>query len=100
LVFSVFNPDAIKDLKKFGPSKRYGGRASSVLDIYQKDGNSKEFHVNGGIGLISSRILAEGPLVKDKGSFLIGGRSSYAHLFLNFQRNKRQFGIFYDLNTS
>ena len=65
--FSVFNPDAIKDLKlyKGGIPARYGGRASSVLDIYQKDGNSKEFHVNGGIGLISSRILAEGPLVKD-----------------------------------
>ena len=82
--FSVFNPDAIKDLKlyKGGIPARYGGRASSVLDIYQKDGNSKQFHVNGGIGLISSRILAECPLVKDKGSFLIGGRSSYAHLFL------------------
>ena len=82
--FSVFNPDAIKDLKlyKGGIPARYGGRASSVLDIYQKDGSSKGFHVNGGIGLISSRILAEGPIVKDRGSFLIGGRSSYAHLFL------------------
>jgi len=81
--FSVFNPDAIKDLKlyKGGIPARFGGRASSVLDIYQKDGNSKNFHMNGGIGLISSRLLAEGPLVKDKGSFLIGGRASYAHLF-------------------
>ena len=59
--FSVFNPDAIKDLKlyKGGIPARYGGRASSVLDIYQKDGNSKSFHLNGGIGLISSRILAK-----------------------------------------
>lgn len=81
--FSVFNPDAIKDLKlyKGGIPARYGGRASSVLEIYQKDGSSKDFHMNGGIGLISSRLLAEGPIVKDKGSFLIGGRASYAHLF-------------------
>ncbi|MEP6930933.1 MAG: TonB-dependent receptor, partial [Flavobacterium sp.] len=59
--FSVFNPDAIKDLKlyKGGIPARYGGRASSVLDIYQKDGSSKDFHMNGGIGLISSRLLAE-----------------------------------------
>ena len=100
--FSVFNPDAIKDLKlyKGGIPARYGGRASSVLDIYQKDGNSKGFHVNGGIGLISSRILAEGPLVKDKGSFLIGGRSSYAHLFLKLsEEQKNNSAYFYDLNT-
>ena len=100
--FSVFNPDAIKDLKlyKGGIPARYGGRASSVLDIYQKDGSSKEFHANGGIGLISSRILAEGPLVKDKGSFLIGGRSSYAHLFLKLsEKQKNNSAYFYDLNT-
>ncbi|MFV8442586.1 TonB-dependent receptor [Flavobacterium sp. LB2P44] len=100
--FSVFNPDAIKDLKlyKGGIPARFGGRASSVLDIYQKDGNSKEFHVNGGIGLISSRILAEGPLIKDKGSFLIGGRSSYAHLFLKLSpEQKNNSAYFYDLNT-
>jgi hypothetical protein len=58
-------------LYKGGIPARYGGRASSVLDIYQKDGNSKEFHVNGGIGLISSRILAEGPLVKTKDRSLL-----------------------------
>ncbi|WP_413997618.1 TonB-dependent receptor [Flavobacterium sp. W1B] len=100
--FSVFNPDAIKDLKlyKGGIPARFGGRASSVLDIYQKDGNSKDFHVNGGIGLISSRILAEGPIVKDKGSFLIGGRSSYAHLFLKLsEEQKDNSAYFYDLNT-
>ena len=63
--FSVFNPDAIKDLKlyKGGIPSKFGGRASSVLDIYQKDGNSKDFHLNGGIGLITSRLLAEGPIV-------------------------------------
>ena len=100
--FSVFNPDAIKDLKlyKGGIPARYGGRASSVLDIYQKDGNSKGFHINGGIGLISSRLLAEGPLVKDKGSFLIGGSASYAHLFLKLsEEQKNNSAYFYDLNT-
>ncbi|WP_281631737.1 TonB-dependent receptor [Flavobacterium luteolum] len=100
--FSVFNPDAIKDLKlyKGGIPARYGGRASSVLEIYQKDGSSKDFHMNGGIGLISSRLLAEGPIVKDKGSFLIGGRASYAHLFLKLSEdNKNNSAYFYDLNT-
>ncbi|QLC65669.1 TonB-dependent receptor [Flavobacterium sp. LPB0248] len=100
--FSVFNPDAIKDLKlyKGGIPARYGGRASSVLEIYQKDGSSKDFHMNGGIGIISSRLLAEGPIVKDKGSFLIGGRASYAHLFLKLSEdNKNNSAYFYDLNT-
>lgn len=100
--FSVFNPDAIKDLKlyKGGIPARFGGRASSVLDIYQKDGNSKKFSANGGIGLISSRLLLEGPLVKDKGSFLIGGRSSYAHLFLKLSEDQKDnAAYFYDLNT-
>lgn len=100
--FSVFNPDAIKDLKlyKGGIPARFGGRASSVLDIYQKDGNSKDFHMNGGIGLISSRLLAEGPIVKDRGSFLIGGRASYAHLFLKLsEEQKDNSAYFYDLNT-
>lgn len=100
--FSVFNPDAIKDLKlyKGGIPARFGGRASSVLDIYQKDGSSKEFHANGGIGLISSRLLIEGPLVKDQGSFLIGGRSSYAHLFMKLSKDqKNNAAYFYDLNT-
>ena len=100
--FSVFNPDAIKDLKlyKGGIPARFGGRASSVLDIYQKDGSSKGFHMNGGIGLISSRLLAEGPIVKDKGSFLIGGRASYAHLFLKLSKDQKDnSAYFYDLNT-
>jgi hypothetical protein len=98
--FSVFNPDAIKDIKlyKGGIPARYGGRVSSVLDIYQKEGNSNKFSMNGGIGLISSRLLAEGPLKKGKGSFLFGGRSTYAHLFLPlFDNNNKAY--FYDLNT-
>lgn len=100
--FSVFNPDAIKDIRlyKGGIPSRFGGRASSVLDIYQKDGSSKKFHMNGGIGLISSRLLAEGPLVKNKGSFLIGGRASYAHLFLKLSpEQKDNAAYFYDLNA-
>ncbi len=101
-LFSVFNPDAIKDLKlyKGGIPARFGGRASSVLDVYQKDGSSKGFHFDGGIGLISSRILVEGPIVKDKGSFLIAARRSYADLFLKFsQKMKNDAAFFYDLNT-
>ncbi|PXY38954.1 hypothetical protein DMB65_20050 [Flavobacterium cheongpyeongense] len=100
--FSVFNPDVIKNLKlyKGGIPARYGGRVSSVLDVDQKDGNSKEFHVKGGVGLVSSRILAEGPLVKNKGSFLVGGRASYAHLFLKLsEEQKGNAAYFYDLNT-
>jgi hypothetical protein len=98
--FSVFNPDVIKDVKLFkgGIPSKYGGRLSSVLDIYQKEGNNKEFKLTGGIGLISSRILAEGPLKKEKSSFLIGGRSSYAHLFLPLIDNNNE-AYFYDLNT-
>ena len=99
-LFSVFNPDAIKDLKlyKGGIPARYGGRVSSVLDIYQKEGNSKKFQLNGGIGAVSSRLLAEGPIVKDRGSFLVGGRASYAHLFLRLTDNDNT-AYFYDLNT-
>lgn len=98
--FSVFNPDAVKDLKlyKGGIPARYGGRVSSVLDIYQKEGNKNKFHGNGGIGIVASRLLLEGPLKKGKGSFLLGGRSSYAHLFLPlFDIDAKAY--FYDLNT-
>ena len=98
--FSVFNPDAIKDIKlyKGGIPAKYGGRVSSVLDIYQKDGNSNEFHMNGGIGIVSSRLLAEGPIKKEKGSFLVAGRSSYAHLFLPLF-DIDNIAYFYDLNA-
>lgn len=98
--FSVFNPDAIKDLKlyKGGIPAKYGGRVSSVLDIYQKEGNSNQFKMNGGIGLISSRLLAEGPIKKEKASFLFGGRSSYVHLFSSLF-DLDNVAYFYDLNT-
>jgi hypothetical protein len=98
--FSVFNPDAIKDLTlyKGGIPARYGGRISSVLDIYQKDGNSREYSASGGIGLVASRLLLEGPIKKDDASFLVAGRSSYAHLFLPLFDNDN-IAYFYDLNT-
>lgn len=98
--FSVFNPDVIKNvnLYKGGIPAKYGGRLSSVLDIYQKEGNSKELNVTGGIGLVSSRLLIEGPIKKEKISFLVGGRSSYAHLFLPLFNNDNK-AYFYDLNT-
>lgn len=98
--FSVFNPDAIKDVKLFkgGIPARYGGRVSSVLEIFQKEGNSKELKVSGGIGAVASRLLVEGPISKDRTAFLIGGRGSYAHLFLPlFDIDNRAY--FYDLNT-
>ncbi|WP_407650209.1 TonB-dependent receptor [Aequorivita echinoideorum] len=98
--FSVFNPDAIKDLTlyKGGIPARYGGRISSVLDIYQKDGNNQKYHASGGIGLVASRLLLEGPIKKDTASILLGGRSSYAHLFLPLFDNDN-VAYFYDLNT-
>lgn len=97
--FSVFNADAVKDMQlyKGGIPSRYGGRASSVLDIRQKEGNSKHLALTGGIGAISSRLTVEAPLFKEKGSFLISGRSSYAHLLLKLSDFK-SLASFYDLN--
>ncbi len=99
-LFSVFNPDAIKDVKlyKGGIPSRYGGRVSSVLEIFQKEGNSKELKINGGLGAVASRLLIEGPIVKDKAAFLVGARASYAHLFLPLV-NVENSASFYDLNT-
>ena len=101
--FSVFNSDALKDLTvyKGGIPAQYGGRASSVLDIYMKNGNKKKFGVSGGLGLISSRLTFEGPIVKDKGSFILSGRTTYLDLILRLA-NPEQFGDlglgFWDLN--
>ncbi len=98
--FSVFNSDVIKDLKlyKGGIPANFGGRISSVLDIYQKEGSNKEFHVNGGLGVLSSRLLVEGPIVKEKSSFVVAGRGSYAHLLLKLA-NEPNSAYFYDLNA-
>ena len=77
--FSVFNPDAVKNVKlyKGGIPARYGGRLSSILDVRMKEGNSKQFQAQGGIGTIFSRLSLEAPIVKDKSSFLVAGRRSY-----------------------
>jgi len=101
--FSVFNSDAIKDvtLYKGGMPAQYGGRASSVMDIIMKDGNNKRFGATGGIGLISSRLTLEGPIQKDKSSFIISGRRTYADIFLGFSNDetvKNSKLFFYDLN--
>lgn len=98
--FSVFNSDVIKDLKlyKGGIPANFGGRISSVLDIYQKEGNNKEYHVNGGIGVVSSRLLVEGPIAKEKSSFVVAGRGTYGHLFLKLA-DEPNSAYFYDLNA-
>lgn len=100
--FSTFNSDAIKDVsiyKGTAPAD-YGGRVSSFVDLRMKEGNNKEFETSGGIGLIFSRLNIEGPIEKDKSSFLVSGRRSYADLFLkltdDFKDNKLYF---YDLNA-
>ena len=101
--FSVFNSDAIKDatLYKGGIPAEFGGRGSSVLDIKMKEGNNKKFNARGGIGLISSRLTLEAPIVKKKGSFLISGRRSYADIFTNLSKDSvvnNSTLYFYDLN--
>ena len=100
--FSTFNSDAIKDavLYKGNQPANFGGRLSSVLDIKMNEGNSKRFNVSGGLGLISSRLNVEGPIVKDKSSFLITGRRTYADLFLKAsEKFKENTLYFYDLNA-
>lgn len=102
--FSVFNSDAIKDvaLYKSGVPAEYGGRASSVMDIKMKEGNNKRFGVSGGIGLIASRLAVQGPIVKNKGSFIISGRRTYADLFLKLSKRKELKDtrlFFYDVNA-
>ena len=101
--FSVFNSDALKDLTiyKGGIPAQYSGRASSVLDIYMKNGNKRKYSVSGGLGLISSRITVEGPIVKDKGSFIASGRFTYLDWILKAVQPAR-FGDlslgFWDVN--
>lgn len=102
--FSVFNSDALKDIKlyKGGAPAEFGGRLSSVLDIKMKEGNQKKFSASGGIGLISSKLTLEAPIVKDKGSFIISGRRTYADLFLKLSKReeaKNSTLYFYDLNA-
>ena len=102
--FSTFNSDAIKDvsLYKGGMPAQYGGRLSSVLDIKMDEGNNQNYVVQGGLGLISSRIKLEGPIVKDKGSFMISARRTYLDLFLKASSDSTVKGsqlYFYDINA-
>ncbi len=103
--FSIFNADAIKSttLIKGSIPAHYGGRLSSVVDIQMKDGNNKNFVVEGGIGAIASRLTVEGPIVKNKGSFIVSGRRTYAFDLAQSALKKTDFAgtnyYFYDLNT-
>ena len=100
--FSTFNSDAIKDatlIKGNGPAQ-YGGRLSSVLDVKMKEGNNKNYMVNGGLGLISSRLSIEGPIQEDKSSFILSGRRTYADVFLKAtDKFKDNILYFYDFNA-
>jgi len=103
-LFSVFNADAVKDVKliKGGIPAEYGGRLSSVLDIRQREGNSKQFSGRGGLGVVSSRLTLEVPVIKDKMSVLVSGRRSYADLFTRLSADpniRNSVGYFYDLNA-
>ena len=102
--FSTFNSDAIKDVTiyKGGMPSEYGGRLSSVLDISMNEGNNQRFRVNGGIGIISTKLNVEGPIQKGKSSFLLSGRRTYADVFLKFSGDDNISNsslYFYDLNA-
>jgi hypothetical protein len=101
--FSTFNSDAIKNvtLYKSGMPAQYGGGLSSVLDVKMNDGNNQKFGVSGGVGLIAARINVEGPIQKEKSSFLISARRTYADMFLKLSKDsatKKAKLYFYDLN--
>jgi hypothetical protein len=101
--FSVFNSDAIKDIDvyKGGIPAKYGGKASSVIDIRMKEGNSKHFSGQAGIGNISSRLTLEGPIIQDKWSFIVSGRRTYADVvgrLIGIEELKENQLYFYDLN--
>jgi len=103
--FSTFNPDVLKnvELYKSGITADYGGRLSSVLDVTSREGNLKKFQGSGGISPITGRLTLEGPLVKDRTSFLIGARSTYSNWLLRQLRNERlknSEGSFYDVNLN
>ena len=101
--FSTFNSDAIKNVTvyKGGMPAQYGGRLSSAMDITMKDGNAKKIDINGGIGIIASRLNVSGPIVKEKGSFMISARRTYADVFLSAIKDTgqgKQTLYFYDVN--
>ena len=100
--FSAFNPDVVKSVELYKSSipARFGGRLSSVVDVISREGNKKEFTGSAGIGLITSRLEIEGPLVKDKTSFILAGRMTYADWMLNLlpPEYKLSKASFYDIN--
>ncbi len=102
--FSTFNADAIKDvsLYKGGMPAQYGGRLSSVLDVKMQDGNNQKYGAEGGIGLIASRLKIDGPIVKNKGSFMLSARRTYIDLLLKASPDSTLNSNtlnFYDINT-
>lgn len=100
--FSTFNSDALKDITvyKGGMPAQYGGRLSSVLDIKMNDGDNQHYGVSGGVGTISAKLNVEGPLQKDKSSFLITGRRTYVDMFLKLSDKYKDNSLyFYDLNA-
>ncbi len=102
--FSIFNNDAVKDVKLYKGDipAQFGGRLSSLLDVHMKEGNSKELNITGGIGLLSSRLTIEGPIIKDQTSYIISGRRTYYDLFFPLFNNKDLTNsslYFYDLNA-
>jgi hypothetical protein len=102
--FSVFNSDAVKDVTvyKGGIPAEYGGRISSAVDVKMNDGNNKKLSGKGGIGLIASRLTLEGPIKKEKGSFIVSARRTYADMFLKLSSNPTQRNsklYFYDFNV-
>jgi hypothetical protein len=104
--FSVFNSDAIKNVNliKGGMPSNFGGRLSSVLEVNMNEGNNKQFKATGGIGLISSRLTLEGPIVKEKGSFIVSARRTYIDVFMKqFIKPSSSFSgtsyYFYDFNA-
>ncbi|MCL4481729.1 MAG: carboxypeptidase-like regulatory domain-containing protein, partial [Bacteroidetes bacterium] len=101
-IFSTFNSDAIKDatIIKGNSPAQYGGRLSSVLDVKMKEGNNRNYQMNGGIGLLTSRLTLEGPIQKEKSSFIISGRRTYADLFARLSSDFKDVKLyFYDLNA-
>ncbi|MDP4246129.1 MAG: carboxypeptidase-like regulatory domain-containing protein [Bacteroidota bacterium] len=101
-MFSAFNPEVVKDVELYKSSipAQYGGRLSSVLNITSREGNKKDLTGSAGVGLLTSRLNIEGPIVKDKTSFILGGRTTYANWLLNLlpDQYRHSRASFYDLN--
>ena len=103
-LFSAFNPEVIKNVELYKSSipAKYGGRLSSVLEINSREGNNKDISGSAGVGLLTSRFTLEGPLIKDRSSFIIGARTTYANWLLNLlpSQYKHSKAAFYDFNVN